>query len=124
MPNINASLGVAQFDKLDNFLKNKKKLFNLYKKKFSQFSDISLITNEYTNNWLINVSLNNNIKNLKNLILNDCNKNGYQIRPVWKLLNTLKHLKKFQTSDTKIAESISERLISLPSSSFIIDKIT
>ncbi len=123
MPNINASLGVAQIDKLDNFLKNKKKLLNLYKKKFSQFSDVSLITNEYTNNWLINVFLNNKSKNLKNLILNDCNKNGYQIRPVWKLLNTLKHLKKFQSSDTKIAKSISQKLISLPSSSFIIDKI-
>lgn len=120
MPNINAAIGVAQIKKLDKFLINKKKLFLKYNEKFRTLNNIDILNNQNTNHWLINVSLNKNSKKLKNIILNDCNKAGYQIRPVWKLLNQLKHLKNFQSSETKNAENIAQRLISLPSSAFLI----
>ncbi len=120
MPNINAALGIAQFEKLNSFLKSKRKLFKLYEKKFKDLKHIELITNKYSNNWLISIKLDKKIDRYRNKILISCNKNGFQIRPTWKLLNKLKIYKESPSSDTFTAENLSKKIISLPSSAFLV----
>ena len=127
MPNINAALGVSQIEKIDIFLKKKKKLYIKYVDLFSNINDVEIFKPSnlsISNNWLItmkftNRDLNEAKKNINNL-LEESHKIGLLLRPAWQPLHTLKIYKNNQKGIIKKGEDLSFRLVNLPSSPFLV----
>ena len=122
MPNLNAALASAQFDKLKKILKIKKNIFKDYKKIFANYKEVIILntTKDCTsNNWLNTIVIKDKKIKKDNFIRYLYNKKIF-VRPIWKPLHTLKHLKKFPKMNLKITNKIYETAISLPSGPGII----
>jgi len=125
MPNLNAALGLAQFEKIHVFLKAKRVLFKKYLNVFNNVKGISLYKepkNASSNYWLQTLILNKNNSSLKNKILKESHKKLIYIRPVWKLISELKPYKKKQKMNLSGAKEIYNRIINIPSSQSLILK--
>ena len=127
MPNLNAAIGLAQMEILDETLNKKRKIFNSYQEVFDGFEEIKLIKeqkNTICNYWLVTLSLNfkssNNVDLLKNRILSMAHEKGLLLRPLWKPLNQLPMYRSSPKGVLNISEDIEKRLINLPSSPKII----
>ena len=127
MPNLNAALGSAQIENLNKFLRSKRKLFLRYYKEFLNVNAVRLIKNpdfSKSNNWLNTIFIKNSSIKKRNKVLALAQKNQIFMRPVWKPLHTLKHLKKMPRMNLDAAIKIYESCINLPSSAsyFVIKK--
>lgn len=116
MPNLNASLLLAQLENLDKFIKNKRKLADEYKTYFknTDFKFFEEPKNSLSNYWLNSIILND--KRERDLFLEISNMNQVMTRPVWTLMNQLPMFKKAKCYEIKNSIWLSERLINLPSS--------
>lgn len=124
MPNINAALGCAQMENLNHFLKNKRKLFNLYKKSFQLISEVEVVSepgNCKSNYWLQTLRLKKRNNVLKEMIIERANQIGISCRPTWTLLHKMKPFKNFPRMDLSNASYHEQTLINIPSSSQIMD---
>ena len=125
MPNLNAALGLAQFEKIHTFLKAKRTLFKKYYNVFNEIKGISLYKepkNANSNYWLQTLILNQNHSSLKNKILKESHKKLIYARPAWKLISELKPYKKKQKMNLSGAKEIYNRIINIPSSQSLILK--
>lgn len=125
LPSLNAALGLAQIEKINTFLKAKRKLFYKYSKNFSKLAGVSIFRegkNLKSNYWLQTLILDKKYKNIKNQLLNYCYKKKIYLRPTWKLISSLKPYRNMQKMDLSGARDIAERVINLPSSQSILIK--
>lgn len=116
MSNLSAAVGLAQLEKLDQFIRLKRKLSIMYQEFFND-SDILYFTepvNSISNYWLNAIILES--LEFRNDFLNFTNKQGIMTRPAWELLNKLKMFNKFQVENIDNAEWIASRLVNIPSS--------
>ena len=123
MPNLNAALGCAQLERLPEFLALKRKLFQSYEENLSQVNGVSLVQeppNCSSNYWLQTITLGNPNLDLRNEILTVLNEAGLMSRPVWNGLHKLKHFNECPKMDMSVTNSLEERIINIPSSSFLI----
>lgn len=119
MPNLNAALGCGQLEQLPNFLKKKRGLSQKYHLALEGFEGLKLITepvHAQSNYWLNTIILNQKFENQLNSILDNLEKNGIQARPCWTLMHKLKIYENSPRISTSTAESLSKRIINLPSS--------
>ena len=116
MPNLNAALLVAQLEKLNDFITNKRNLADHYEKFFrnTDFIFFKEPVNSKSNYWLNVILLNN--KKQRDEFLDFSNKNGVMTRPTWKLMNELEMFKDCQFSDLKNAKYLENRIVNIPSS--------
>jgi len=116
LPNINAALACAQMEKLDDFVKNKRKLALNYSIFFKNtnihFCDEP--NSSYSNYWLNAILVKNEIERDK--LLTELNDNGIMSRPAWTLMNKLEMFKHCICDNIDNAIDIENRLINLPSS--------
>ncbi|MEA3353982.1 MAG: LegC family aminotransferase [Campylobacterota bacterium] len=120
MPNLNASLLVAQLEQLDSFIKSKRELALQYEEFLKDYEDINFIKEPIgsrSNYWLQAILLNDNSK--RDEFLEYTNKNGVMTRPIWKLMNKLEMFKNSQCSNLDNAEYLSKRVVNIPSSAVI-----
>ncbi len=126
LPSLNAALGIAQIEKINIFLKAKRRLFHEYSKNFNKIIGATIFRegkNLKSNYWLQTLILDKKYKYLKNQMLNYCHKKKIFLRPTWKLISSLKPYKKKQKMDLSGAREIADRVINLPSSqSLLINK--
>ena len=123
MANINAAIGLSQINKIRNFLKNKRKIFFLYKKLFSNSNFFTLVEepkNCNSNYWLQTILINEKYSKLTNFLIKKLNEKKIYVRPGWKLLPDLNHLKDCPSMNLSISRKITKRIINIPSSSFLI----
>ena len=116
MPNINAALLVAQLEKLNEYLKNKRFIAQNYEN-FFQNLDIKFFKepqNSKSNYWLNSLIFTK--KKKKKKFLKDSNLNGVVTRPVWILMNKLPMFKYHQKGNLINSEWLFERVVNLPSS--------
>ena len=126
MPSLNAALGYAQLQRINYFLKEKRKLFNLYLKIFSNNKYAKLIKENIdtkSNYWLITILLNEDLKKNKEQIIKLLHGKKIMVRPAWKLLNKISYLKKFPRMNLSNSVNLFERIINLPSSSNVFMKL-
>ena len=119
MPNLNASIGLAQLENINKIIKNKRNLYFLYKELFSNIDEIDLFkepANCKSNYWLQTIILKKQNKKLRNNILIHTNQKQIMTRPVWKLLHKLKPFKDCPKSPLPKAMSLENRIINIPSS--------
>ena len=127
LPNINAALGSSQIENIYSKLKNKRDLHKKFSEVFQDLKEVEIIQetkNSTSNYWLITLRLNgSNTKLLKENILKESHKSKIYLRPSWILLNELPMYKKSSCGDLREAKNQSERLINLPSSPELINKL-
>ncbi len=117
MPNLNAALASAQFDKLKQIIKIKRDISIIYKNifwKFKNFKFLDESNNAKSNFWLNTIIIKDKKINKKKLIQH-FHKNKIFVRPVWKPLHTLKHLKNFPKMKLNSTINIYQNSICLPS---------
>jgi len=116
MPNINAALGVAQMENLDEFIENKRELAQAYKTFFDN-CELEFFTepeDAYSNYWLNAVILKN--REARDSFLEYSNQHGVMTRPAWRLMNQLDMYKNCQCGNIENAEWLANRLVNIPSS--------
>ena len=115
MPNLNAALLVAQLEKLDDFIIDKRNLANEYENFFknSNFDFFKEPKDSKSNYWLNSIIFKN--KNERDKFLEETNSNGIMTRPIWTLMNKLPMFKDAQHDDLKNSEWLSERVVNIPS---------
>lgn len=119
MPNLNAALGCAQIDKLDDFLARKRTLFEIYEEEFKNSELVDLFkepTNASSNHWLNSVLIKKEYASYCDFILQAACESGIQCRPAWTLMSELPMFEDCPKASLKNAEEITSRLINIPSS--------
>jgi dTDP-4-amino-4,6-dideoxygalactose transaminase len=110
MSNMQAAVGVAQLERLENFIETKKKNYGLY-----QALDISLLS--FSSNVRPNYWFYNHLTENRNALIQLLGKNNIQARPVWKLIHTLPMYKNCRAYKIEQALKYYESIINLPCSS-------
>jgi len=116
MPDINAALLLAQLEKLNDFINNKRELANKYED-FFRDRDCDFFKepkNSKSNYWLNSIILKN--KNYKDKFLEETNSNGVMTRPIWTLINNLPMFKNAQCHNLNNSNWLYERVVNIPSS--------
>ena len=119
MPNLNAALGCAQLETLPSKVKAKRDLFGRYQNAFADVKGVELFIepeNCQSNYWLHTLLLDEDQSDNRDLILEATNDAGIMTRPVWVLLNELIPFKDFPSADLTTSQSLSRRIINIPSS--------
>jgi aminotransferase in exopolysaccharide biosynthesis len=124
MPNINAALGCAQIEQLNEILNLKKMIFNLYKKEFQGMPNVTLFEapkNTLSNYWLNALILSGDKIMLRDEVIEKANNLGIMLRPTWIPLNRLPSFKNCPSMETKVADAIHMSLINIPSGPALIN---
>ena len=117
MPNINAALGCAQLEHLDEFIADKRETAKAYAEFFKNVDGIEFFAepeNSFSNYWLNVVILPDHDKQLE--FLQETNDNGVMTRPIWELMNRLPMFEHCQHDDLKNTIWFADRVVNIPSS--------
>ena len=120
LPNLNAALGCAQLEQLPGMLAAKRKLFQRYQAEFSRVTGLCLMVEPercQSNYWLQALVLDTTRASERDSILQATNDAGYMTRPAWVLMHELPAFVDCPRMDLAGAQSLSQRLINVPSSS-------
>ena len=124
MPNINAALGCAQLESINQKLHNKKILMKRYKKAFEASKNFKFFASKLScnqNNWLNAVLLNNPSNTLKEAIIEKAVSRGFGVRPAWNLLNSLPMYVECPSDNLSASKMLFDSIINVPSSPQLID---
>ena len=122
MPNINAALGYSQIVRIKKILEKKRKLFLFYKKNLKKLNFLKLIdepNNCKSNFWLQTILLDKKLYKLTSKIVKKLNNSKIYVRPGWELMVNLKHFSNYPQMDNLTAKKTYNRIINIPSSSFL-----
>lgn len=123
LTNLQAALGLAQFEQLPEFIEKKKQHFLKYQAALSQYSFVKLIqAPDYSasNYWLFTIQFNRDISHRK--WVSFFKEKGIDIRPIWQLNHLQKpylHCQSFQISN---AIHLYQSSLNIPSSVGLTDE--
>ena len=123
LPNLNAAMGVAQLEKLPEFLRRKRDLAMRYKAAFAGIAGIRFFEEPSfarSNYWLNVVLLDREVEGERDDLLRALHEDGIKARPAWTLMHRLPMYKDCPRMDVSTAEGIERRLINIPSSAGLI----
>lgn len=118
LPNLNAALGCAQLERLPAMLEAKRKLHHLYAAAFAGIDGVELVIEPdhcQSNYWLQALRLHHSHADQRDSLLQATNDAGYMTRPAWILMHELTPYRECQRMDLSCAQSLSRRLINIPS---------
>ncbi|HGZ6666064.1 LegC family aminotransferase [Vibrio parahaemolyticus] len=116
MPNLNAALGCAQMEVIEQYLKKKRLLAEDYKDFFNG-TDFKFVTEpEYaqSNYWLNAIICPD--KESREEVLACTNGSGVMTRPIWQLMHRLPMFENAIRDNLSVSELLEQRLVNLPSS--------
>jgi len=115
-PNINAALGCAQMEKLDEYISNKRNTAQEYADFFkdSEINHVHEPADCKSNYWLNAVILPS--PKDRDAFLEETNSNGVMTRPIWVLLHRLEYLKNVKHGNLENSIFIEQHLVNIPSS--------
>ena len=116
MPNLNAALGCAQMERLDEFLTIKAQLANQWDTFFDQndVRFVKAIDGNKANHWLNALVLDS--KEDRDKFLKVTNENGVMTRPIWTLMSKLSMFKDCQSDGLVNSLWLEDRVVNIPSS--------
>ena len=117
MPNINAALGCAQLEHLEEFVLNKRETAEKYHAFFATIDDMDYFLepeNCRSNYWLNTILLKD--RQAQQDFLQYTNAHGIMTRPAWPLMNRLEMFKGCETDGLKHTQWLEERIVNIPSS--------
>ncbi|MDH5378452.1 MAG: LegC family aminotransferase [Gammaproteobacteria bacterium] len=116
LPNINAALGCAQLENITFMLEKKRLLAERYRQYFIS-SDIEFLcepAESKSNFWINSVIFPTEV--MANDFIAKMGLNKIGVRPMWRLMNTLRMFENCQTDSLEVSTSLNSRIVSLPSS--------
>lgn len=117
MPNINAALGCAQLEHLDEFIADKRATAAAYAEYFKNVDDIDFFTepaDSFSNYWLNVVILKD--REAQQAFLQETNDNGVMTRPIWELMNRLPMFEHCEHDSLENTIWFVDRVVNIPSS--------
>ena len=116
LPNINAALGCAQLELLDNFVSAKRELAARYAEQL-RGSDLLFFTEpaDCRSNYWLNVVICQDLAQ-RQALLKATNEKGVMTRPIWRLMSSLPLYANCRHGDLTNALWLEERVVNLPSS--------
>lgn len=117
MPNINAAIGCAQMEHLEEFVLNKRETAAKYAEYFKNVEYIDFFT-ELTDcraNYWLNAVILKDKKNQREF-LQQTNDNGVMTRPIWELMNRLPMFENSQNDGLENTIWFADRVVNIPSS--------
>jgi perosamine synthetase len=119
LPNLNAALGLAQMEQLENFLERKRSLAARYQRAFENVKGVRFFTEPSfakSNYWLNALILDATRAHLRDELLAATNDANIMTRPAWTLMHELPMYQPCPKMDLSVAEGLEQRLINIPSS--------
>lgn len=116
LPNINAALGCAQLERLDEFVALKRGLAKRYADTFAGSPRISFVHEPHgsmSNYWLNTVRLDS--ADELDTVLAEINAAGIATRPTWTLMHRLPMYADAPRSELAVAEDLAARILNIPS---------
>lgn len=127
LPNLNAALGCAQLEKLDDFIARKVRLYKNYQESFSGMSGVKIYKDSRehvkVNHWLTALILDEDKASFRDEIIETANQQGLGLRPLWTLMHKLPMNADGPKASLSVAESLEGRVINLPSSVFLAESL-
>ena len=117
MPNINAALGCAQLEHLDEFIADKRATAAAYADYFKNVDGIDFFTEPadcFSNYWLNVVILKN--RDAQQQFLQETNDKGVMTRPIWELMNRLPMFENCEHDSLENTIWFADRVVNVPSS--------
>ena len=117
MPNINAALGCAQLEHIEEYVASKRETAKAYEEFFRNIPEIEFFVdtpNTRSNYWLNVVILKDKKAQLS--FLEYTNDNGVMTRPIWELMNRLPMFEKCENDGLKNSIWFADRVVNIPSS--------
>ncbi|MBO7635467.1 MAG: LegC family aminotransferase [Paludibacteraceae bacterium] len=117
MPNINAALGCAQLEHLDEYIADKRATAKAYDEFFKNVDGIDFFTepaDSFSNYWLNVVILKD--KDAQQKFLQETNDNAVMTRPIWELMNRSPMFEHCQHDSLRNTIWFADRVVNIPSS--------
>ena len=117
MPNINAALGCAQLEHIEEYVEDKRATAAAYRDYFSRMDGIEFFVepeNTRSNYWLNAVLLPN--REEQQAFLQYTNDNGVMTRPIWELMSRLPMFEYCETDHLTNTQMFADRVVNIPSS--------
>lgn len=117
MPNINAALGCAQLEHIEEYVANKRETAKAYEEFFKEIPEIEFFTepkDTRSNYWLNVVILKDKESQLN--FLEYTNDNGVMTRPIWELMNRLPMFEMCENDGLENTIWFADRVVNIPSS--------
>jgi perosamine synthetase len=120
MTNIQAAMGVAQLEKMPEFLAQKRRIYEIYQQNFADVPGVTLAPlPSYANNncWLTCLQIDaERFGTSRDELLSHLQKKKIESRPVWQLNHLQRPYKDFQQMPTEVATNLWETTVSIPCS--------
>jgi len=119
LSNIQAALGLAQFEQLEGFIKTKKKNYELYRKLLNGVNGIKIMDippGTAPNYWFYSLIIGKESSVDRERIMKSLEAKGVQSRPIWRLNHLQRPYRKNQSYKIKKAFWFWHRVLSLPCS--------
>ena len=116
MPNINAALGCAQLERIEDLIASKREIAKAYKDFFANSNDCTFVVepaDSRSNYWLNAVILPD--KEAQIAFLEYTNDHGIMTRPIWELMNRLPMFEHCQHDSLENAIWLADRVVNIPS---------
>jgi perosamine synthetase len=124
MPNLNAALGCAQLERLDDFVGRKRRLAARYEAAFAPLSEARFFVEPEgarSNYWLNTILLAPANAEAREAVLEALNAAGYMARPVWTPMHGLPMYRDCPRAGLGATDDLCRRIVNLPSSPRLAD---
>lgn len=121
MPNINAALGVAQLEKLPDFLARKRSLASAYAAAFAAMQHVRYVEEPAdcrSNYWLHSLVFDD--ASARDMFLEKAVDYGLQARPIWRPMHLLTMYENTPRAPLEATEWLYARLVNIPSSASLV----
>jgi perosamine synthetase len=119
MPALNAALGLAQLERLEDFVERKRRLAERYREACAGLDGVTVFREPAlagSNYWLNAILLDPAEAQDRELLLRDLHEAGLMCRPAWTPMHRLPMYRDCPRMDLAVAEDLARRLVNLPSS--------
>ncbi len=119
MPNVNAAIGCAQLERLDDFVARKRRLAQAYQAALDGIAGVRVFTEPdfaRSNYWLNLLLLDPEVAHCRDALLALCHERGLGARPAWTPMHRLAMYAGDARMDLTVADDLYARLVNLPSS--------
>lgn len=124
LPNLNAALGCAQMERLDDLLAQKRRLAGAYDAAFSRLNGVRFFREPAfarSNYWLNALLLDRDVARERDAVLERTNARHMMTRPAWTPMHRLPMYRDCPRMDLSVADDLFMRLINVPSSAHLAD---
>lgn len=119
MTNLQAALGLAQLEQLEEFIENKKSNYEIYKQALSEIEGLSILEFNKkirSNYWFYSVYCQNTFKRSRDELISFLTTKNVQSRPVWGLIHMQKPYVNARSYKIDKAYEYADRIINIPCS--------